>query len=165
MNLVAILSLIPDAVIDQRYATNNNVTGTVLYDDVEPRLQVDAAGQLMQAATLFRAHNLRVVVWDGYRPPEVQQKLRALDVAYDVEYIVEDSNHCKGLAIDLTLARADGTYLDMGTGFDEFNVRSHADATDITPAQAANRQLLRSVMEQCGFSQWPYEWWHYDYLT
>ncbi len=165
MKLVALLTLIPDAVIDQRYATTNNVTGTVLYDNIVPQLQVDAAAQFMQAAALFRAHDLRVVIWDGYRPPEVQQKLRAVNAAYDVEYILEDSNHCKGLAIDLTLARTDGTYLDMGTGFDEFNARSHAHATDITPDQAANRQLLRSVMEQCGFSQWPYEWWHYDYLT
>lgn len=164
MKLAALLPLIPDAIIDQRYATPNNITGTVLYDNLEPQLQVDAAAQLMQAATLFQAHGLRVVIWDGYRPSEVQQKLRAVDEDLD-DYILEDSNHCKGLAIDLTLAYPDGTYLDMGTGFDEFTVQSHADATDITIEQAANRQLLRGVMEQCGFSQWPYEWWHYDYLT
>ncbi len=163
MKLVDLLSLIPDALVDQRYATTNNITGTILYVDVVPQLEMGAATQLMQAATLFRSQGLRIVIWDGYRPNEVQQKLRAVNDGFNKIYILEDSNHCKGLAIDLTLARPDDTYLDMGTDFDDFSVKSHADATELTMVQINNRQLLRGVMEQCGFRQWPYEWWHYDF--
>lgn len=163
MELTDLTALISDAIIDQRYATTNNITGTVLYHDQPVQLQPAAALQLQKVADIFRPQGLRLVLWDAYRPPDVQTKLRA--VVHNDDYVLEDSNHCKGLAIDLTLARADGSYLDMGTDFDDFTPRAHPGAAGLTDEQTASRQLLRVIMEQCGFTQWPYEWWHYDYFV
>jgi D-alanyl-D-alanine dipeptidase len=73
------------------------------------------------------------------------------------------SNHLKGLAVDLTLANYDGTYLDMGTDFDDFSERAHVDSALITPDQQANRKILQTAMEAHGYKPWPYEWWHFDY--
>lgn len=161
MQLVSLTSLIPDAILDIRYATGNNIAGRVLYDAAQPELEIVAAEQLVEAAEAFRAQGLRIVIWDGYRTPEVQRQLRAVNS--DDHYVLEDSKHCEGLAIDLTLARPDGRYLDMGTDYDDFTPRAHADATELTDEQRANRALLAGTMQSCGFTQWPYEWWHFDY--
>jgi D-alanyl-D-alanine dipeptidase len=57
----------------------------------------------------------------------------------------------------------------MGTGFDDLTEKSHPALEaqwlacgEITPAQVANRQLLRDAMFQAGFQGINTEWWHYD---
>jgi zinc D-Ala-D-Ala dipeptidase len=57
-------------------------------------------------------------------------------------------------------ARRDGA-LDMGSGFDCFDPVSHTDSPAVTPAQRANRQLLKRMMERQGFRNYTREWWHY----
>lgn len=164
MSLVELKTLIPDCIVDLPYATTNNITGRVLYvdDDLQPKLDEAAALALKAAAAKLRSQNYKLVIWDAFRPPEVQQSLR--QVNSDSRYVLEESNHVKGLAIDLTLASLDGTYLDMGTNHDDFTDKAHADSPELSGAQKANRLILRKAMEQSGFTQWPYEWWHYDYV-
>ncbi len=79
----------------------------------------------------------------------------------DQGYIARNSAHCRGSAIDMTIADLEGNALDMGTGFDYFGKLAWHGAKGITPQQAANRALLRSVMEQHGFKAFEHEWWHY----
>lgn len=162
MQLVELAPLIPSMILDMRYATANNVTGNALYNinEAAPRLDASAAKQLVLAAELLAAQNLRLVFWDGYRTPAAQAKLRA--VQSDPQYVSDDSNHCRGIAVDVTLANAQGEYLDMGTDFDEFTERAHAESSDISELERTNRHILRQAMESVGFIQWPFEWWHYD---
>lgn len=162
MDLVEILPAIPDAIIDLRYATANNITGEVLYKDLKPQLVKPAVDALVSASTGLRSKGLHMVIWDAYRPLEAQQKLRAANS--DDRYVLEVSKHCQGLAIDLTLADNKGVYLDMGTDHDDFTEKAHAGSQVISDEQAANRKLLSDAMEAAGFKQWPYEWWHFDYV-
>lgn len=39
--------------------------------------------------------------------------------------------------------------------------RSHYSTIDISAQITNNRQLLRDIMEDCGFKPYDYEWWHY----
>jgi D-alanyl-D-alanine dipeptidase len=51
----------------------------------------------------------------------------------------------------------------MGTDLDDFTPRSLAYATEgVTPAQQANREMLRTAMQAGGFSVYSGEWWHFD---
>lgn len=158
--LVDIRSVIPTAVLDIRYATTNNFTGTQLYRRPTAWLRPEPLAQLAKAAQFFDKHGYQIVVFDAYRSPVVQEKLKA--VCADTDYVAEVSNHCRGITVDLTLA-LNGQYLDMGTGYDDFSPRAHADFVDLTPEQSANRQLLTEVMTQLNFRQHPNEWWHFDY--
>lgn len=164
MRLLNPIYLIPDLIVDMRYATTNNFTGRRLYDDATPYLDIHAAAALERAARHFRKQHLRLVWWDGYRSPADQQKL--LGVMSDPRFVipVDESLHCTGRAVDVTLADADGKYLDMGTDFDDFTERAYPDADDIDDDAKANRRLLRQGMEAAGFKIWPYEWWHFDLL-
>lgn len=102
-------------------------------------------------------------------------------------YIAARSGHSRGNTVDLTLvalprreapafvpgqiygactasadARAPDDGLDMGTGFDCFDVRSHADGA-ISTAQADNRRTLAGAMRRAGFVAYDREWWHFAF--
>lgn len=103
-------------------------------------------------------------------------------------YIAEKSGHSRGSTMDLTLvkllARPTRPYVpgeslvpcyaprserfpdnsvDMGTGFDCFDMLSHTDDPRIVGKQRANRQLLKGTLEALGFVNLPEEWWHFTY--
>src|SRR5262245_35382726 len=101
-------------------------------------------------------------------------------------YIAALSSHSRGATMDLTLVPLDSdqaqpssrahalgactapaanreadTSIDMGTGFDCFDVKANTDATGLTPAERANRKTLVDAMARQGFKNLDKEWWHY----
>jgi D-alanyl-D-alanine dipeptidase len=77
-------------------------------------------------------------------------------------YVATKSGHSRGSTVDVTLYQLDtGELAPMGGGHDLMDSRSHHGAREIEPAEARNREHLRSVMEDCGFSAYACEWWHY----
>jgi D-alanyl-D-alanine dipeptidase len=106
---------------------------------------------------------------------------------FKLGYIANRSAHSRGVAIDLTLIprgssaaavdpaktygpctapseeRAPDNSLDMGTGFDCFDVKSHTASASITPQQSTNRRTLSEPMRRHGFSNYKREWWHFSY--
>ena len=161
-NLTDISTLISDLRLNLRYSTSDNILGRPLCHQSKALLRSDAASALALAANEFKARGLNILVWDCVRSPEVQEQL--LLVHASENYVRKRSNHCLGIAIDLTLCDTAGNDLDMGTDFDHFSPKAHLNSRTITTEQRANRKLLRSVMERAGFTVWPYEWWHFDYL-
>ena len=164
MQLVRLADVLPEAIYDMRYTTTNNVVGRNLYLDqrFEAQLTEPAAHAVLKAWESLLAQQLRLVIWDAYRTPVVQEILQSLE--QDTRYVRNDSVHPQGNAVDVTLAASDGKYLDMGTDFDDFSERAHPDSAEITEQQRANRHILSNAMQKAGFKQWPYEWWHFDYL-
>lgn len=160
--LLDITDYIPDAKLDIRYATTNNFTGEQLYRYPVAWLRSEPLRALRQAAEQLRLAGCRLVIFDAYRPAKVQEKLRM--VCDNDNYVMEVSNHCRGITVDVTVIGADGEQLDMGTDYDDFSEKAHSDTQDITSVQRANRRLLKEIMEKQGFVQHPYEWWHFDYL-
>ena len=72
--------------------------------------------------------------------------------------------HSAGGAVDLTVTDEKGFDLDMGTPFDDFSPLSFADALEKTEGKAReNRRLLYFAMTAVGFTNYPAEWWHYDF--
>ena len=103
-------------------------------------------------------------------------------------YIAAQSGHSRGHTVDLTLvalppraapsfvpgqvygactagadARAPDDGLDMGTGFDCFDPRSHDDAAGLSADQAENRRTLAEAMTRAGFAAYDREWWHFSF--
>jgi zinc D-Ala-D-Ala dipeptidase len=107
---------------------------------------------------------------------------------FSLGYIATRSNHSMGKAVDLTLvplprppaadfdpsakygsciapasARAPDDTIDMGTGFDCFDIKSHTAASDIDAEAKRARAMLVRAMQKRGFSNYRREWWHFDY--
>jgi len=166
MQLVSIADVVPTVRIDLRYASDRNTLGRPLYDPhFSARLRPEAAAALVRATAFLEPAGYRLVVWDAYRPPEVQLYLLDAQPSARDTYVLTDSNHCQGLAVDVTLMSSQGAVLDMGTDHDEFSSRAHINATGLTAEQQGNRKTLMDAMVTAGFSQWPYEWWHYDFAN
>ncbi|MBN3510625.1 D-alanyl-D-alanine dipeptidase [Mycolicibacterium septicum] len=157
--LVDVRSIVPDAVIDLRYATSDNFVGQRLYPPGAPCLVHESmAPGLAAAAAALRPQTL--VFWDCYRPHEVQVKM--FEVVSNPNWVARPSayarSHEAGRSVDVTIAGA-----DMGTGFDDFTPRSLAYATDgVSPAAQANRARLREAMKAGGLTVYSGEWWHFD---
>ena len=122
-----------------------------------------------------------LLLWDGYRPQRAvdcflrwskqpedgRTKPRHypnIDRAemFEKGYVAAKSGHSRGGTVDLTLYHlATGELAPMGGGHDLMDPVSHHGAKGITPAEARNRQHLRSIMQDCGFGSYDCEWWHY----
>lgn len=156
-----IAQYIPDLILDIRYATPDNFTGTQLYGHQLAWLRPEPLAALVEAADELRTAGYKLVVFDAYRPPSVQRKLRVF--CSDDDYVMEVSNHCRGITVDVTLAYESGSYLDMGTDYDDFAEKSHPGSKNVTKEQQENRLFLAKALEKRGFFQHPHEWWHFDF--
>ncbi|WP_188109557.1 M15 family metallopeptidase [Pseudohalioglobus sediminis] len=165
-----------------RYASHDNFTGTRVdgYDAPRCLLTEPAAAALARVAQDASELGLRLVVFDCYRPQRaVDHFMRWTTLPDDAAsraeyypnvaksalvpegYIAEKSGHSRGSTIDLTLARADGELVDMGTPWDYFDPLSWTESPAVSAAARLNRLLLRDLMERHGFQNYAQEWWHY----
>ena len=163
--LVDVRSVVPDAIVDLRYATANNFVGVQLYPaDARCLVHESLAPGLATAAAALRAQGFTVVFWDCYRPHEVQVRMFAAvpDPAWVAKPGPYSRSHETGRSVDVTLAEG-GRLVDMGTGFDDFSPRATAYATEGVSALAqANRARLRNAMAAGGLTVYSGEWWHFD---
>ncbi|WP_243312436.1 M15 family metallopeptidase [Fundidesulfovibrio agrisoli] len=105
---------------------------------------------------------------------------------FKLGYVAEKSGHSRGSTVDLTIiplpAPQPGAYapgqpltpctapygqryndggIDMGTGYDCMDEKSHPLTGDVPAEAKANRLRLRELMVKHGFAPYDYEWWHF----
>lgn len=165
--LVELTTLDPTIKLDIRYATANNFMGRPVYPEGRAFLQKPAAKALIKVHHQLKKQGLGLVIFDGYRPWAIT-KLFWDTVAAEQRKFVADpakgSKHNRGCAVDLSIFELKtGTLLPMPSGYDEFTERASPNYEGGTAEEIKNRQLLRSLMEDAGFTVNPNEWWHFDY--
>lgn len=161
-DLVEVTSVIPDAVIDLKYATADNFTGEVLYANGVCKLRRSVVARLAKAATLLRAQQRRLLVWDCYRPTSVHQLL--WDKASDRRYVANPkhgSRHSRGAAVDLAIVDIDGAPVTLPTKFDDFSKAAHR-VRALAGVAGVEAKRLETAMKKAGFLGIPLEWWHFD---
>jgi D-alanyl-D-alanine dipeptidase len=174
---VDVRSVVPDAIIDLRYATTNNFTGTQLYpSDARCLVHQSMSQGLANAASALRPQGHLLVFWDCYRPHDVQ--VRMFNVVPNPAWVARPGpyahSHESGRSVDVTFTsvqqqcsperHADGICLaEMCTDFDDFSPSATAFATQGVSADAqANRARLRDAMKYGGVTAYSGEWWHFD---
>lgn len=160
--LVDVAPLIPDAVIDLRYATEHNLTGKAVYPVARCRLRRAVAEKLVAAAKLLRDQHRRLVLYDCYRPTHVQAELWKL--VPDERYVANPargSRHSRGAAVDLGIVAKDGTAVALPTEFDDFSAAAHRDRA-LKGDHGLEARRLEAAMTSAGFVPLPTEWWHFD---
>jgi zinc D-Ala-D-Ala dipeptidase len=161
-DFVDIAAVVPDAVLDMRYATKDNFTGEVVYPKAVCKLRRAVAARLAKAAEALRKQDRRLLLWDCYRPSSIQDKFWAL--VPDPRYVADPkvgSKHSRGAAVDLAVVDKDGKPVTLPTKFDEFSKAAHRTAALAGPAGAEARKLS-DAMTAAGFKPMPTEWWHFD---
>jgi zinc D-Ala-D-Ala dipeptidase len=165
--LVELTTLDDTIKLDIRYATGDNFMGRPVYPEARAFLQQPAAKSLLKVHRKLRKQGLGLVIFDGYRPWAIT-KLFWDTVAEDKRKFVADptkgSKHNRGCAVDLSIYDLKtGALLPMPSGYDEFTERASPNYKGGTAEETKNRELLRGLMEDVGFTVNPNEWWHFDY--
>lgn len=145
------------------YATSSNLTGKPIYRRAACYLHPKAAACLEHAIELAAVLDLRLKIFDAFRPSEAQWVM--WNHTPDPEFLADPrggSPHSRGVAVDLTLIDRDGRELEMGTSFDAFTPRSRHGNTSVSPTAQRNRHLLLGLMSAAGWDFYKNEWWHYQ---
>lgn len=161
---VPVEEYIPDAIVNLKYATDNNFTGQTIYDFKDAYLRYGTVKKLASAADNLRGQGYRLLIWDAFRPTLAQWKLwkACPNAAYVSDPNKGFSSHSRGNTVDVTLALSDGTPAEMPSGFDDFTARADRDYSDASAAAAQNATLLETVMKKNGFKPYSAEWWHFS---
>ncbi|MFT3818955.1 MAG: M15 family metallopeptidase [Rubrivivax sp.] len=171
------LAAIEGMQVDLRYAGTRNLLGRDLYSPHDCAwLRREAADALQRSVRWLALEQpaLRLLVLDAARPQRVQELFWAHVQGTTMQpYFAppqRGSIHSFGMAVDITLADAQGRELDMGTPFDDTTERSHpalehrhAAAGLLSEMQLSNRRLLRTALLQAGWQAIDTEWWHFDF--
>jgi zinc D-Ala-D-Ala dipeptidase len=162
--LIDLKQLIPGICVALQYAGNDNFMGKSLYPaSARAYLRQPAAHALAAVQKELNGRGLGLKIYDAYRPYSVTEAM--WEPVKDDRYAANPNNgsgHNRGVAVDLTIINLQtNEVLDMGTGFDNFSDTAHHRFTALPAAVLANRQLLKTLMEQHGFKALETEWWHY----
>jgi D-alanyl-D-alanine dipeptidase len=170
--LIDVHAFDPSIVVDMRYATTNNFTGSILpgYEANRAWMHRDAARSLARVQRTLERDGLGLKIFDAYRPVRATlamvawtQRTNRTALIRD-GYIADRSRHNLGVAVDLTLIeRPSERELDMGTPFDTFTEAAHS--ANATGTALANRQRLARAMAAEGFAAYDKEWWHFSYTV
>lgn len=192
--LVDIEMLDDEILVELKYSTTDNFVGKDMYLDLERAyLEESFAERVVEAQRLLKSRypEYTLLIYDAARPISVQRYMRSIVEGTPFQNFVADGSrggrHNYGVAVDLTIAHADGTPLDMGAGFDDFSdaaaVKGTPDTDDITTRTidvyreyvnslalsgvitfeaAHNRILLLEVMCEAGLVPYRREWWHFE---
>lgn len=180
---VLLSDYVPHMIQEIRYFSTYNFIGERIdgYEEPCAILTAEAARALKAVSNELFVLGYRIKVFDAYRPARAVKQF----VLWGIEdtdnrmkpyfypylnkqdlfaegYIAKLSSHSRGSTVDLTLLdMKTGKEVDMGSPFDLFSEKSHADYTDITDEQYDNRMLLQHVMIRNGFVPINCEWWHF----
>ena len=177
---VDVATLSPDIMVSLMYARDDNFTGKVLYDGLDKAwLHPDAAKAVADAQRRLSAlrPGYRLLIKDAARPMSVQRRMfNAVKGTSKANYVANPAKggglHNYGVAVDITIADADGKELDMGTQVDHLGVEANIDREAelvrlgvMSENARQNRLLLRRVMKEAGFSTIRTEWWHFNLVS
>ena len=166
-DLVELVKLDPTILLDVRYATTNNLFGTVFYSEPRAFMQRPAAEALVRASSKLKPMGYGLLVHDAYRPWYVT-KVFWDATPNDKKLFVADpskgSRHNRGCAVDITLYDLKTKKpVEMVSTYDETTDRAYPNYPGGTSLQRWHRDLLRGAMEAEGFTVYEAEWWHFDY--
>ncbi|MFN4007282.1 MAG: M15 family metallopeptidase [Chitinophagaceae bacterium] len=163
--MVPLTKYIPELQTPWPYASTNNFTQKILYQQPVALLRLPAAKALRAVADSLATLGYGIILFDAYRPYAVT----ALMWQYvpDERYTAnpaKGSGHNRGATVDIGLySLATKQPLAMPTPFDDFSPMAHHDYMELPTTVIANRTLLRNIMEHFGFVAFETEWWHYSF--
>lgn len=145
---VTLTDVVPDAILEIRYFGTYNFVGTRIDGYLEPTalLTCEAADSLQAVSKDVMAMGYRLKIYDAYRPQKA------------VDHFVRWAANVNDTLMKPYFYPA----LDKSVLFAQGYIAKKSGHTrGITPAQFANRMILRRAMMRHGFKPISSEWWHF----
>lgn len=174
--------------VDLAYAGPQSFCGVLYRPGARLWLHEDLAAIVVLAAKLtFKAHGLRMVVYDGLRTVAAQALMAQSDIVKAHPHWLEGASrvlsppgsggHPRAMAVDVSLENDAGLLLDMGTAFDELPFdgsgpdvnRAHRLYENLPEEVKENRRILEDAMTgaaaRLNLPLWPLpvEWWDFRF--
>jgi len=144
-------------------------------------LRTSVAEAFMNAATLLLTEGFVLVVKDTYRSLAIQKKMFLAErlKVKQLHSRMSDGNvnqlantfvagipvlaaHTAGAAVDVTLRAIDKHPVDLGCPYLTFSKQAITDSSSIGIEAKKNRNILVSAMKTAGFTNYPFEYWHFS---
>lgn len=163
-NFVDINDIDNSILVDLKYSTHDNFTGTKIYDFKNAILRKSTALKLAKVNLLLKEQGYLLKIWDAYRPLSAQQIL--WDTFPNEDFVAKPNpnrirGHQLGATIDITLCDLNGNEIEMQSRFDDFSERASRNYKRNT-LQDKYYQVMDSIMNEVGFEGYEMEWWHYS---
>jgi D-alanyl-D-alanine dipeptidase len=166
-DLVELTRLDPTIKLEIRYATTNNLFGTVFYSEPRAFMQRPAAESVVRVNRKLKQSGYGLLVHDAYRPWYVTKVFWDATPDDKKKFVADPSQgsrHNRGCAVDISLYDLKtGKPIEMVSTYDETTDRAYPDYPGGTSLQRWHRDLLRDAMQSEGFTVYTAEWWHFDY--
>lgn len=164
--LVSAKQAVKGIYIDMRYK-KTSASGRPLYLNSMPCLiHQSTAVKLKAAQKELKKQGYAIKIWDAWRPSEAHHAL--WNAVRDPKYVVPPSKglslHCRGISVDITLVKTNGTAVAMPSDFDEFDATAASRYVGGDPEIAQRVRMLQKAMRNAGFRTIQSEWWHFDDL-
>ena len=164
--LINVSKLDSTIIIDMKYATKYNFFQTKLYDCPDCYLRYEIAKDIINVHKELKHYNLRVKLFDCYRPLSVQKILwKKMPVEGFVADPAYGSLHNKGGAIDVTFSDNTNKELNMGTEHDYFGPEARTSFIWLPDTVLKNRLFLRTILQKNNFVSINSEWWHFEHIN
>jgi len=164
--LVDLEKIIPDMVMDIRYATTNNFMKEKIYTLSKAYARKPVAEALKKAQAEFKKMGLGIIMYDAYRPYKATVKF--YELYHDTTYVASPyrgSRHNRGCALDMSIVDLKTKKeVKMPTEFDSFKKEAWPSTPIADPEARKNRELVIKVMKNNGFKVNSSEWWHFDFI-
>ncbi|HEV8515357.1 MAG TPA: M15 family metallopeptidase [Cyclobacteriaceae bacterium] len=165
--LVELKNIIPEIVLDIRYATTNNFTNAKVYNLARAYARKPVAEALQKAQSDFNKLGYGIKIYDAYRPYSATIKFYEL-MKGDTTYVANPYNgsrHNRGCALDMTIIDLKTKQeLKMPSDYDAMQKESWPSTPVNDPTVRKNRDTLIGIMEKNGFKVYSTEWWHFDFV-
>ena len=163
--LVDLEKVIPNIILDIRYATKNNFTNEIIYKSPKAFIREPVSRALIKIQEELNKKGLGLKIFDAYRPYAATVKF--YEVYPDTNFVAapwRGSVHNRGCAVDLTIVdlKTEKEF-EMPTLFDDFSEKASHNYIDLPNHILYNRQFLLGVMTKYGFERYVSEWWHYSF--
>ena len=164
--LVDLEKIIPDMVMDIRYATTNNFMKEKIYTLSKAYARKPVAEALKRAQEEFKKLGFGIIMYDAYRPYKATVKF--YELYHDTTYVASPyrgSRHNRGCALDMSIVDLKTKKeVKMPTEFDSFKKEAWPSTPIADPVARKNRELIIKVMKNNGFKVNSSEWWHFDFV-
>lgn len=177
----------PHIVSNLFYTTTHNAFYKDMYSDFglkEALVHPELYEKLIKLEPKLKELGLKLVIYDAFRPLEVQKFMFETAPSYLKPYIApppEETSrrgfHPRGVAIDCYLTDMNGNELEFPTKPDAFYVgyekdpnfqnylkKCHCDykGEDVSSEALKNKELLENLMLEIDLEPLPHEWWHFN---
>jgi zinc D-Ala-D-Ala dipeptidase len=155
---------ITDIPKDIKYATCQNFMNEQIYSCEKAYVHKDVLEKLKEVQEELKQVGYSLQILDAYRPEALECKICA---AAPKERVftgnpIEENSHSRGIAVDVTLVKLDGSAVEMPSEYDDFTDKSCRNCPTTSQEAKKHSEILEKAMTKYGFICFENDHWHFQ---